>query len=76
MVWPHADSIETAVCLKEFDTMSGKGNKLAGFEDAMVFDNGEEVAFTVKASTGKQIRVHCPLAELGDIFSYLALKRE
>jgi hypothetical protein len=51
--------------------MPGKGEKLAGLGDAMSFDNGEVVAFTVKATTGKAMRVHCPIAELGDIFSYL-----
>ena len=51
--------------------MNGKGEKLLRFENAMYFDNGETVAFTIKTSAGKQLRVHCPIAELGDIFSYL-----
>ncbi len=51
--------------------MPGKGDKLGRFDDAMAFDDGEVVAFTVNAANGKQLRVHCPLAELGDIFSYL-----
>lgn len=53
--------------------MNGRGDKLAGFEDAMSCDDGETVAFTVKTATGKKLRVNCPLAELGDIFNYLGL---
>jgi hypothetical protein len=47
------------------------GDKLACLENATVLDDGERVAFTVKGSTGKQMRVHCPLAEIGDVFSFL-----
>jgi hypothetical protein len=51
--------------------MPGKGDKFAGLDDAMVFDNGETVAFTIQTATGKQMRVNCAVAELGDVFSYL-----
>lgn len=52
---------------------TGSGEKLLTFDDAMSFDNGETVAFTVKTVTGKQLRINCTLPELGDIFQYLAL---
>src|SRR6266478_442613 len=48
-----------------------KGDKLPDLIDATVFDDGDVVAFTVRATTGKEIRVHCSPAELGDVFSYL-----
>jgi hypothetical protein len=50
-----------------------RGNKLARLEDATVFDGGATVAFTITTVNRKQLRVNCPLAELGDIFSYLGI---
>ena len=51
--------------------MVNRGERLAGLEEATVFDDGEVVAFTVKTTTGDTLRVNCPLVEVGDIFSYL-----
>ena len=51
--------------------MTEKGDRLAGLGDPMAFDNGETVAFTIATTTGKQLRINCPLTELGDIFSFL-----
>lgn len=47
-----------------------KGDKLASFEYGAPSGDGD-VAFTVKTTMGKAMRVHCPLAELGDIFAFL-----
>ena|ERR1051326_3952569 len=47
------------------------GDKLLALDDAMAFDNGEAVAFTIKTATGKHLRVNCSLPELSDMFSYL-----
>ena len=51
--------------------MIGPGDKLAALEDATILENGERIAFTIKTSEGRQMRVNCSLAEIGDIFSFL-----
>src|ERR1035437_3383533 len=51
--------------------MVGRGDKFSGLEDAVILDNGATVAFTIKTAAGKELRVNCAVAELGDIFSYL-----
>jgi hypothetical protein len=51
--------------------VTDNGEKLAGLDDAVAFDNGNKVAFTVTTTTGNRMRVHCTLSEIGDIFSYL-----
>lgn len=48
-----------------------RGDKLSAIDDGAIFDNGEIVAFTIKADRGKNLRVHCPLAEIGDIVQAL-----
>jgi hypothetical protein len=50
--------------------MPEKGERLEGLEDSAAFLDGD-VAFTVKTVSGNTFRVHCPVAELGDIFRYL-----
>jgi hypothetical protein len=56
---------------KEMNTVMDKGgDKLAALEDGAASDDGD-LAFTVKTTSGKAMRVHCPLAELGDIFAFL-----
>lgn len=49
-----------------------RGDRLKSLDDATAFDYGETAAFTIKTETGKQLRVHCPIAEIGDIIFYLA----
>lgn len=51
--------------------MDGRGEQLATLDDPAAFDNGETVAFTIKTTTSKQMRVNCQLAMIGDIFSFL-----
>jgi hypothetical protein len=46
--------------------------KLKGLQDPVALYNGAGVAFTITTETGKRLRVQCSLAELGDIFGFLA----
>ena len=48
------------------------GERFTQLTDAAVIDDGEFVAFTIKTLTGKDLRVHCQLVELGDVFQFLA----
>ena len=48
-----------------------KGRKLRQLSDAAVFDDGETVRFCVDAFGTKKLDVFCPVAQLGDIFSFL-----
>jgi hypothetical protein len=48
-----------------------KGEKLMCVENPAMFDDGETVAFTIRGETGKQLRINCSLAEIGDICSFL-----
>jgi hypothetical protein len=53
------------------EEMLGTGDKFSTLVDAVVLPGGGRVAFTIKTVSGKELRVNCALAELGDIFSYL-----
>ena len=48
-----------------------KGRKLRELSDAAVFDDGATVGFCVDAFGTKKLDVFCPIAQLGDIFSFL-----
>lgn len=50
--------------------MIERGDKFKSLDQATIFDGGESVSFTIK-SGGKEMRVNCAIAELGDIFSFL-----
>lgn len=53
------------------EVTTDRGNKLSGLDNPAVFDDGETVAFTINTDTGEHLRVHCPIAELGQLFAYL-----
>jgi hypothetical protein len=49
----------------------GIGGKLLHISEGTPFNDGENVAFTITRHDRKKLRVNCPLAELGDVFTYL-----
>jgi hypothetical protein len=51
--------------------MTLHGDELRALDNAVVLENGRTVAFTIKTVTGRELRVHCALSIIGDIFSFL-----
>jgi hypothetical protein len=47
------------------------GSKLLCFSEAVAFNDGENVAFTIETQDRKRLRVNCPLPDLGNVFSFL-----
>jgi hypothetical protein len=47
-------------------------DRLHRLSNAESRDHGTVIAFTVERRDGEQLTVSCPLAEIGDIFSFLA----
>jgi hypothetical protein len=46
-------------------------SRLLQLSDASVSPDGETVCFSIETQDGKKLCVQCPVAELGDIFSFL-----
>ena len=47
-------------------------DRLLRLSNAEWRDGGETVAFRIERQDGRQLNLSCPLAEVGDIFSFLA----